>query len=67
LGYQTPAAIYEEDSSRQMAEVDTSSPAGENSSRAHGRQATIIRPHNGEFGEQSTSVTIREANITQKT
>jgi len=67
LGYQTPAAIYEEDSSRQMASVATSSLTGEHSSHTKGRQATINRPHNGEIGEQSGPVATTEAIITQKT
>ena len=67
LGYQTPATIYEEDSSRQMARGATSSPAGENTSHAKGRQATIVRQHNGEIGEQSDPVATTEAIITQKT
>lgn len=67
LGYQTPATIYGVDSSRQMAEADSSSLEGENSSHANGRQATIIRPHNGKVGEQPASVTTTEAIITQKT
>jgi putative transposase len=67
LGYQPPAAIYEEDSSRQMARVATSSLTGEHSSHTKGRQATISRPHNGEIGEQSGPVATTEAIITQKT
>jgi hypothetical protein len=67
LGYQTPATIYGEDSSRQMAEADSSSPEGENSSHTKGHQATIVRPHNGEIGEQSGPVATTEAIITQKT
>ena len=67
LGYQTPATIYEEDSSRQMARGATSSPAGENTSHTKGRQATIVRQHNGEIGEQSDPVATTEAIITQKT
>ena len=67
LGYQTPATIYGEDSSRQMAEADSSSPEGENSSHTKGHQATIVRPHNGEIGEQSGPVPTTEAIITQKT
>ena len=67
LGYQTPARIYGEEASRQMAEVDTSSSVGENLSHTHGRQATIIRQHDGEFGEQSAFVAITAAKSTQKT
>ena len=67
LGYQIPARIYGEDASPQMAEGATLSSVGENSSRTHGCQATIGRPHDREFGEQSTSVPITEANSTQKT
>jgi hypothetical protein len=67
LGYQIPARIYGEDASRQITEVDTSSSVGENLSNTHGRQATIIRQCNGDFGEQSASVVITETNITQKT
>jgi putative transposase len=67
LGYQIPARIYGEDASRQMAEVATSSSVGGNSSNTHGRQATIIRQHTGEFGEQSGPVTTTEAISTQKT
>jgi len=67
LGCQTPATIYGEDSSRQMAEADSLSPEGGDSSHANGRQATIIRPHHGEVGEQPAPVTTTEAIITEKT
>ena len=67
LGYQTPARIYEEDASRQMAEAEASSPAGKISGHRLDRQATISRPHNGEVGEQPALVTTTEAIITEKT
>jgi putative transposase len=67
LGYQTPARIYGEEASRQITEVDTASSVGENLSNTLGRQATIVRQHNGEIGEQSGPVATTEAISTQKT
>jgi len=67
LGYQTPATIYGADTSWQITEAGASSPERESLPHIHGRQATIIRQHNGEVGEQSAFVPMTEANSTQKT
>jgi len=67
LGYQTPATILGKDDGWQRGGAASSNSEGENSSPTIGCQATIVKPHDGEIGEQSGSGEPTEAIITQKT